>query len=128
MNVSAVYEDTSSRAGSRRWCFNVREGEQVRVFRHHTRAAAEAARAQWPTELVKCGSHRAREKMLKLVPEGRALAYFSMRRDIGTGGVYRIPAAYLVQARAITGVSGFREGDDLMRCWPSQSMRELVSR
>jgi hypothetical protein len=127
VTVSDLYEDTNSRAGSRRWCFNVREGEQVRVFRHATRAGAEAARAQWPTELVKCGSHRARRALLALVPADRALPYFSMHRDTAKG-VYRIPAAYLAQARAITGVSGFREGEDLMRCWPSESVRELVSR
>lgn len=67
--------------------------------------------------LVKCGSHRARRKMLALVGED-AQALFSMRRETGKG-VYRIPTAHAAAAKAIVGVSGFREGDDLMNCWPT---------
>lgn len=79
------------------------------------------------TALVKCGSHRAREKMLRLVGRDNAQALFSMRRDTGTGGVYRIPAELAPAAKQITGVTGFRDGEDLLKCWPSPSMRELVS-
>jgi hypothetical protein len=69
------------------------------------------------TALVKCGSHRARKKLLALVGEDNAEALFSMYRETGTGGVFRIPANMAAEAKAITGVSGFRDGDDLMRCW-----------
>lgn len=78
------------------------------------------------TVLVKCGSHRARAKMLALVGRDHAEALFSMRRDTGKG-VYRIPAEHERAAKAITGVSGFRDGDDLMRCWPSAPIRELLA-
>jgi hypothetical protein len=33
---------------------------------------------------------------------------------------YRTPAVGDVCAKAITGVSGLRPGDDLQRCWPTQ--------
>lgn len=71
------------------------------------------------TTLVKCGSHRARNKMLSLVGTENAEALFSMRRETGTGGVYRIPADRADEAKTITGVTGFRDGDDLMKCWPT---------
>lgn len=68
------------------------------------------------TVLVKCGSHRARRKLLALVgEEGEAL--FSLLRETGHGGAYRIPAHFETEAKAITGVSGLRDGDDLHRCW-----------
>lgn len=67
--------------------------------------------------LIKCGSHRARKKMLAVVGEDNAEALFSLDRETGKG-VYRIPADVAAEAKAITGVSGFRDGDDLMRCWP----------
>lgn len=70
------------------------------------------------TVLVKCGSHRARNKMLALVGRDNAKALFSLQRETGKG-VYRIPAEHAAAAKAITGVSGFREGDDLMVCWPT---------
>jgi hypothetical protein len=79
------------------------------------------------TTLVKCGSHRAREKMLRLVGRENAQAFFSMRRDVGAGGVYRIPAELAPAAKAITGVTGFRDGDDLHNCWPSPSVQELLA-
>lgn len=84
------------------------------------RGASVERRSEAPTALVKCGSHRAREKLLRLFEDQRdAEALYSMRRDVGTGGVYRIPAARAAEAKAIVGVSGFRDGGDLMRCWPS---------
>lgn len=75
------------------------------------------------TVLVKCGSHRARHKLYALVGRENAQAMCSMRRDVGTGGVFRIPAEQGPAAKAITGVSGFRDGDDLMKCWPSTTHR-----
>lgn len=73
--------------------------------------------AETPTALIKCGSHRARGKMLALVGRDNAQALFSLERETGKG-VYRIPADLATQAKAITGVTGFRDGDDLMDCWP----------
>lgn len=68
------------------------------------------------TVLVKCGSHRARRKLLALVGEADAEALFSLFRSTGKGA-YRIPAHREVEAKAITGISGLRDGDDLHRCW-----------
>jgi hypothetical protein len=69
------------------------------------------------TALVKCGSHRAREKMLRLVGRENAQALYSLSRETGKG-VYRIPAALAPEAKQITGVSGYRDGPDLHPCWP----------
>lgn len=69
------------------------------------------------TVLVKCGSHRARRKLLALIGSDNAEALFSLLRETGHGGAYRIPARFEAEARAITGVSGLRDGDDLHRCW-----------
>jgi hypothetical protein len=78
-------------------------------------------RSEAPTALVKCGSYRAREKLLRLFEDERDVeALYSMRRDVGYGGAYRIPAARAAEAKAITGVSDLRDGDDLMRCWSSE--------
>lgn len=70
------------------------------------------------TVLVKCGSHRARKKLMALVGEENAEALYSLRREVGNGGACRIPARFEAEAKAIKGVSGLRDGDDLMRCWP----------
>lgn len=69
------------------------------------------------TILVKCGSHRARHKLLDLVGRHNAEALFSLFREVGRGGAYRIPARFEVEAKGITGISGLRDGDDLHRCW-----------
>ena len=69
------------------------------------------------TVLVKCGSHRARNKLTVLVGEDRMVALFSLRREVGKGGAFRIPSVFEREAKAITGVSGLRDGDDLMKCW-----------
>lgn len=79
------------------------------------------------TALVKCYSHRAREKMLRLVGRENAQTLYSLRRDVGTGGVYRIPAELAPAAKQITGVTGFRDGPDLHPCWPSPSVQEFLS-
>jgi hypothetical protein len=71
-----------------------------------------------PTALVKCGSHRARGKMLAFVGKDRAQALYSLHRETGKG-VYRIPAELASAAKQITGVSGFRDGPDLHPCWPA---------
>lgn len=68
------------------------------------------------TVLVKCGSHRARNKLYALVGRENCQEYFSLRRQTGKGAI-RIPAEHEASAKAITGVSGMRGGEDLMRCW-----------
>lgn len=76
-----------------------------------------------PTALVKCGSHRARGKLLRLFEDERdAESLYSLTRETGKG-VYRIPADMAAKAKAITGVAGFRDGEDLRRCWPSRDPR-----
>jgi hypothetical protein len=67
--------------------------------------------------LVKCGSHRARHKLLDLLGDAKREELFSLYRETGHGGAYRIPAEFADAAKAITGVSGLREGDDLHKCW-----------
>jgi hypothetical protein len=69
--------------------------------------------------LVKAGSHRARNKLLALVGEENAEALYSLSRETGKGA-FRIPDRFEVEAKAITGVSGLRDGDDLLKCWPRQ--------
>lgn len=68
------------------------------------------------TVLVKCGSHRARGKLYALVGRENAQEFFSLSRSTGQGAI-RIPAEHEAAAKAITGVSGMRDGADLMRCW-----------
>lgn len=80
------------------------------------------------TALVKCASHRSREKLYRLIGKDNAKPHYSMHRDVGTGGVFLIPADRAAEAKAITGISGYRDGDDLAPCWPSQSIRDLVNR
>ena len=67
--------------------------------------------------LVKCGSHRARRKLMGLLDGAEHEALYSLYREVGKGGAYRIPAEFEERAKAITGVSGLRDGEDLMRCW-----------
>jgi len=74
------------------------------------------------TVLVKCASHRARGKLYALVgPDREELC--SVRRSTYKG-VVRIPRRYEAKAKAITGVSGYRDGDDLFRCWGTSRMGE----
>lgn len=71
------------------------------------------------TVLVKAHSHRARHKLLQLVGRDNAEALFSLRRSTAKGA-YRIPAHFEQHAKAITGITGMRDGDDLMKCWGSE--------
>lgn len=67
--------------------------------------------------LIRCNSHRARRKLLALVGRENAEALYSLRRNTGHGGAYRIPARFEQEAKAITGISGLRDGNDLHKCW-----------
>lgn len=71
------------------------------------------------TILLKCGSHRARRKLLSLVGEQQAEALASVSRELGKGGAFRVPSTFEAEALAITGVSALRDGEDLVRCWPT---------
>ena len=68
------------------------------------------------TVLVKCASHRARNKLFALVGRENATGYYSLHRETGKGA-YRIPVEHEAAAKSITGVAGMRDGDDLMRTW-----------
>ena len=65
---------------------------------------------------VRCNSHRARERVARLV--GPRLYYFSWSRSVGRGCA-KVTRAELeaIQAARISGVSRMRKTDDLMRCW-----------
>jgi hypothetical protein len=65
-------------------------------------------------KLIKCGSHRARRKVFSIIPERNSL--YSFRRATGKG-VYLVTPDEFSLVRDIKGVSGFRNGDDLLRCW-----------
>lgn len=69
------------------------------------------------TVLIKAGSHRARHKLFALVGKENTEALFSMRREVGHGGAFRIPKRFEIEAKEITGISGLRDGDDLLKCW-----------
>ena len=79
--------------------------------------AALVEKAKRDRVLVKCGSHRARGKLLALLGDAESEALYSLQRETGHGGAYRIPAEFADAAKAITGVSGLRDGDDLHKCW-----------
>lgn len=67
--------------------------------------------------LVRCESHRARQKLQRLLGDELGDCYFTFSRNGGRGGLYRIPAARVEEALEITGVKRMRDGDDIMRCW-----------
>lgn len=69
------------------------------------------------TVLVKANSHRARQKLFVEIGEENTQALTSLRRETGKG-VFRIPAELEQRARTIKGIAGFRDGDDLINCWP----------
>ncbi len=64
---------------------------------------------------VRCTSHRAREKLLRLIGDDNAICYFRWA-DRNSRGIYRIPLAMLKAAREIKGVTRLRETSDIMRC------------
>lgn len=64
--------------------------------------------------LVRFNSHRARQKAFERIP--KRLGFYSLRRSTGKG-VYEVTEAERAQLAGIKGVTRFRPGDDLMRCW-----------
>ena len=72
--------------------------------------------AEVPTVFVKCGSHRAREKLTRLLGGGEHKSYYSWDHP-SKGGYYKIPVDKLAEARKIPGVSKSKNQDDLALCW-----------
>lgn len=69
------------------------------------------------TSVVAASSHRGRQKLYRLVEPIESLYSLERGQSFAKGGIFRIPAGYLNEARAITGITKTRDGDDLMRCW-----------
>ena len=67
-----------------------------------------------PQVFVRCGSHRARERLLSVVGKDRP-CYFRWS-DTASRGMYRIPAALLARARQIPGVTKLRTCSDVREC------------
>lgn len=61
--------------------------------------------------LIKCISHRAREKVFRAIPHRKG--FFSLHRTTFKG-VYPVTPEEFNLVRKIKGVSGFRDGDDLL--------------
>lgn len=66
--------------------------------------------------LIKCGSHRAREKIFRLIGEKKQLCSFA--RNVGHG-IFEITEQEYVRIKqiGIKGVSTTKTGDDLFPCW-----------
>ena len=65
------------------------------------------------TILIRVNSHRARQKMAKLI--GEQQCYYSFDRYC-TGGFYRLLKEDAAKALVITGISKARDGDDIHPC------------
>ncbi len=64
--------------------------------------------------LVRAHSHRAKGKLFALVGPFREELY-SFHRNL-YHGAYRIPERFEARAKAITGITGLRDGPDLHKC------------
>lgn len=65
---------------------------------------------------VKCQSHRSRENLYRLL-NAEPRGYYSVNRQTGTGGVYKIEEKYLNGALEIKGITKFKDKGDLAPCW-----------
>jgi hypothetical protein len=72
--------------------------------------------------LVRCNSHRARAKLLRLT--GPLQSYFSWDAN---GEWYYVPTELADAALSITGISKARPREDLHRCWNMGDARDLFS-
>jgi len=75
------------------------------------------------TVLVKANSRRAAKKLRALVPSHLRQEYFSIIRSTGRGA-YRIPKELGDEAKAITGVTGMRDGRDLHKVWETSGRHD----
>jgi hypothetical protein len=67
------------------------------------------------TVFVRCGSHRARERLFRLLGH-KPHCHYDWDRP-ATGGYYPIPAGRLAEARKIAGVTRARHPEALRACW-----------
>lgn len=64
--------------------------------------------------MLKCGSHRARDKVFGLLSP--RVARYSFTRSTGKG-VYPCTLEEFERVKHIKGVTKFRDGPDLLGCW-----------
>lgn len=71
-----------------------------------------------PSVFVRCSSHRARERLIRLIGKGPQQSYFRWE-DTASRGIYLIPTSLLAEARQISGITKLRKTDGVRRCWGS---------
>jgi hypothetical protein len=67
------------------------------------------------TVFVRAASHRARERLIRLLGYKPKCHFYWNRTAIG--GFFPIPAEMLSQAREIPGITRARRPEDLRECW-----------
>jgi hypothetical protein len=65
--------------------------------------------------LIRCASHRARQKLFALLPE-KPQGYYSWKTYC-TGGFWEIPNEVVPQALTITGITRASKCYDYYQCW-----------
>jgi hypothetical protein len=65
---------------------------------------------------VKCGSHRARDRLTMLLDVEKMPCYWSFRHP-AKGGYFKIPEERLAEARKIPGVTKATNPQELSPCW-----------
>lgn len=65
--------------------------------------------------LIRCASHRARQKLFTLLPE-KPQGYYSWK-TYATGGFWEIPNEFVPQAIQITGITKASKCYDYFQCW-----------
>jgi hypothetical protein len=65
---------------------------------------------------VKCASHRARDRLTRLMGGQPMQCYWSWHHP-AKGGYFLIPESKLAEARKIPGVTRSSHQDDLALCW-----------
>lgn len=68
------------------------------------------------TVLIRCNSHRARQKMERAI--GKQVGYYSLQR---AGSFYRVSPMEFETVKDIAGLSRARDGADIHRCWAGAS-------
>jgi hypothetical protein len=69
--------------------------------------------------LVRCASHRARQKLFRLLPEEPQGFYSWQTR--ATGGFYEIPSNRVPDALKITGITKASSKFKYSQCWPKEA-------
>ncbi len=65
--------------------------------------------------LIRCASHRARQKLFALLPE-KPQGYYSWKTYC-TGGFWEIPTEMVPQALTITGITRATPRYEYLKCW-----------